>query len=54
MKNFIETYDNALLQEECKYIIDYMNTGDRLKPGVVVGLSQQTSVETDIKDSFDM
>ena len=54
MKNFIETYDNALSQEECKYIIDYMNTGDRLKPGVVVGLSQQTSVEVDIKDSFDM
>ena len=49
MKNFIETYDNALSQEECKYIIDYMNTGDRLKPGVV-----QSGVEKDIKDSFDM
>ena len=35
MKNFIETYDNALTEEECKYIIDYMNTDDRLIRGVV-------------------
>ena len=27
MKNFIESYDNALTSEQCKLIIDYMNEG---------------------------
>ena len=49
MKNFIETYDNALTEEECKYIIDYMNTDDRLIPGVV-----QSGVQVNVKDSWDL
>ena len=49
MKNFIETYDNALTKEECEYIIDYMNTGNKLRPGVV-----QAGVEVNLKDSLDV
>ena len=40
MKNFIESYDNALTSEQCKIIIDYMNEGvwsGLLKPGVMFG-----------------
>ena len=49
MKDFIETYDNALTEEECKYIIDYMNADARLVPGRV-----QSGVNTNVKDSFDI
>tara|TARA_R100000406_G_scaffold86617_1_gene70726 strand:- start:27 stop:602 length:576 start_codon:yes stop_codon:yes gene_type:complete len=35
MKNFIEVFDNALSSEDCKYIIDYMNTSDLMKAGNV-------------------
>ena len=49
MKDFIETYDNALTEEECKYIIDYMNADARLIPGRV-----QSGVNPNVKDSFDI
>ena len=35
MKNFIEVFDNALSSEDCKYIIDYMNTSDLMEAGTV-------------------
>ena len=35
MKNFIEVFDNALSSEDCKYIIDYMNTNGLMKRGSV-------------------
>ena len=47
--NFIETYENALKKEECEYIIDFMNTGNRLRPGTI-----QRGVELDLKNSFDV
>ena len=49
MKNFIETYDNALSQEECEYIIDYMNTDNKLEPGMVA-----SGVKPHLKDSWDI
>ena len=49
MKNFIETYDNALTEKECKYIIDYMNTDNKLEPGVV-----GSGVKPHLKDSWDI
>ena len=33
--NFIEVFDNALSSEDCKYIIDFMNTDGVLEPGMV-------------------
>ena len=47
--NFIETYENALKKEECDYIIDFMNTGNRLRPGTI-----QKGVDLDLKNSFDV
>ena len=35
MKNFIEVFDDALSSEDCKYIIDYMNTNGLMKEGSV-------------------
>ena len=35
MKNFIEVFDNAISSEDCKYIIDYMNSSDLMKTGSV-------------------
>ena len=35
MKNFIEVFDNAISTEDCKYIIDYMNTNGLMKRGSV-------------------
>ena len=35
MKNFIEVFDNALSSDDCKYIIDYMNTNGLMKRGSV-------------------
>ena len=32
--NFIEVYDNALTSEQCKLIIDYMNSKE-LMPGAI-------------------
>ena len=49
MKNFIETYDNALTEKECKYIIDYMNTDNKLEPGEVA-----SGVKPHLKDSWDI
>ena len=49
MKNFIETYDNALQKEECEYIINFINTAI-LIPGVV----SNQKVEVEIKDSWDI
>ena len=49
MKNFIEVYDNALTEEECRYIIDYMNTDNKLEPGVIA-----SGVKPHLKDSWDI
>ena len=49
MKNFIETYDNALTEKECKYIIDYMNTDNKLEPGKIA-----SGVKPHLKDSWDI
>ena len=52
MKNFIESYDNALTSEQCKVIIDYMNEGvwsGLLKPGVMFG-----GMDIKKKDSWDV
>jgi hypothetical protein len=49
LKNFIETFDNALTENECNYIINYMNTDDRLTPGTI-----QSGVNKKVKDSFDV
>ena len=49
MTNFIEVYDNALTSEECKVIIDYMNSSN-LKPGTT---GQYAEVKVDVKESLD-
>ena len=52
MKNFIESYDNALTSEQCKMIIDYMNEGvwsGLLKRGEMFG-----GIDIKKKDSWDM
>ena len=48
--NFIEVYDNALTSEQCKLIIDYMNSL-KLIPGAV-GMGRKVKPET--KDSLDL
>ena len=48
--NFIEVYDNALTSEQCKLIIDYMNSL-KLIPGAV-GMDRKVKPET--KDSLDL
>ena len=48
--NFIEVYDNALTSEQCKLIIDYMNSL-KLMPGAV-GMDRKVKPET--KDSLDL
>ncbi len=48
--NFIEVYDNALTSEQCKLIIDYMNSNE-LMPGAV-GCYQRISPE--MKESLDL
>ena len=50
MNNFIEVFDNALSTEECKYIIDYMNTSDLMEPGVV-GTPEGIRVDKKCKDT---
>ncbi len=53
MSNFIEVFDNALSTEECKYIINYMNTSGLLKPGFVKG-PEGGCVDKKYKDSNEM
>ena len=53
MSNFIEVFDNALSTEECRYIINYMNTSDLMKPGFVKG-PEGPCVDKRYKDSTEM
>ena len=48
--NFIEVYDNALTSEQCKLIIDYMNSNE-LMPGAV-GTYQR--IRPEMKESLDL
>ena len=48
--NFIEVYDNALTSEQCKLIIDYMNSNE-LMPGAV-GCYQR--IRPEMKESLDL
>ena len=49
MKNFIESYDNALTPEQCKMIIDYMNGSNLLERGEML-----CGVDYSKKDSWDV
>ena len=48
--NFIEVFDNALTSEQCKLMIDYMNSSE-LIPGAV-GMDRRVKPET--KESLDL
>ena len=53
MKNFIEVFDNALSSEDCKYIIDYMNSSNLMKTGSV-NTPEGTRVVEEYKTSTEM
>ena len=53
MKNFIEVFDNAISSEDCKYIIDYMNSSDLMKTGSV-NTPEGTRVVYEYKISSEM
>ena len=53
MKNFIEVFDNAISSEDCKYIIDYMNSSDLMETGSVNTL-EGTRVVEEYKTSTEM
>ena len=53
MKNFIEVFDNAISSEDCKYIIDYMNSSDLMKTGSV-NTPEGTRVVEEYKTSTEM
>ena len=53
MKNFIEIYENVLSDEECKYIIDFMNKENVLIEGKV-NKGEGAVVSKDDKESFDI
>lgn len=53
MKNFIEVYDNALSSDQCKTIIDYFESSDKKKRGVV-GQGDAFKVDLSRKDSTDI
>ena len=53
MKNFIEIYENVLSDEECKYVIDFMNKENVLIEGKV-NKGEGAVVCKDDKESFDI
>ena len=53
MKNFIEIYDNVLSDEECKYVIDFMNQENVLVEGLI-NKGGESVVSKDDKESFDI
>ena len=53
MKNFIEIYDNVLSDEECKYVIDFMNQQNVLVEGLI-NKGGESVVSKDDKESFDI
>ena len=52
--NFIEVFDNALSTEDCKYIIDFMNTEGVLAPGMVSTLDGNCKVKENHKLSHEI
>ena len=54
MKNFIEVFDNAISSEDCKYIIDYMNSSNLMVPGSVSTNEGDVKVVEEIKTSTEM
>ena len=54
MKNFIEVFDNALSSEDCKYIIDIMDTSDLMVPGSVSTYDGDVKVVEKFKISTEM
>ena len=53
MNNFIGVFDNAISTEDCKYIIDYMNTSDLMAPGWV-STSEGSKIVEKYKTSTEM
>ena len=53
MNNFIEVFDNAISSEDCKYIIDYMNSSNLMKTGSV-NTPEGTRVVEEYKTSTEM
>ena len=53
MNNFIGVFDNAISKEDCKYIIDYMNTSDLMVSGHV-STSEGSRVVEKYKTSTEM
>ena len=51
--NFIEVFDNALSTEDCKYVIDFMNTEGVLAPGMV-SREKGVVVDEDYKRSHEI
>ena len=54
MKNFIEVFDNAISSEDCKYIIDYMNSSNLMVTGSVSTNEGDVKVVEEIKTSTEM
>ena len=52
--NFIEVFNNALSTEDCKYIIDFMNTDGVLAPGMVSTLNGECKVKEHHKLSHEI